>query len=165
MLNFNLPSIGGIQENLPPITLDEMTTNFKLDGTELPKEIKSLSLISMDMEAVVHFSFEPAIAENLYLEVINLQFPEFIQSSRLTHGLLQLENEKANRIDGLSVIVPIDGIDCRQDGVRFEGGNILIEGNISLTGKVTINTGEILVGEGPASVSYTHLTLPTKRIV
>lgn len=55
MLNFNLPSIGGVQENLPPITLDEMTTNFKLDGTELPKEIKSLSLISMDMEAVVHF--------------------------------------------------------------------------------------------------------------
>ena len=39
VLNFNLPSIGGVQENLPPITLDEMTTNFKLDGTELPKEI------------------------------------------------------------------------------------------------------------------------------
>lgn len=164
VLNFNLPSIGGVQENLPPITLDEMTTNFKLDGTELPKEIKSLSLISMDMEAVVHFSFEPAIAENLYLEVINLQFPEFIQSSRLTHGLLQLENEKANRIDGLSVTVPIDGIDCRQDGVRFEGGNILIEGNISLTGEVTINTGEILVGEGPASVTLkVDITLQDKQ--
>lgn len=163
-LNFNIPSTSGLQGKLPTVPLDGMTTDFSLDGTKLPTEIKTLSLINMDMEAVIRFSFTPAVAENLYLEAINLQFPEFIQSPQLTRGLLHLESQKVNKDNGLSVTVPINGIDCKQDGIKFEGGNLSIAGEISLTGEVTIDAGEILASAGPASVALkVDITLRDKQ--
>lgn len=155
-LNFTIPTLTGSNipgEELPPAELEKKTTSFSLTGTELPTEIKALSLIDMDMEAVIHFSFSPAVAENLYLKVIDLSFPEFIQSTKLTNGVLHLEEEKATSTNGLTVTIPIDGIDCEKEGITLNGRNLSILGDISLEGKVTINTGEVHSGyEGEVSV-------------
>lgn len=156
-VDFTIPDLTDLdipKGELPPADLPKETTSFNLSGTELPTEIKDLSWLNMDMEAVIHFSFSPAVAENLYLKDIDLSFPKFIQSTKLTNGVLHLENEKANHVNGLTVTVPISGIDCKsQDGgIIFTEGSISIQGNISLEGQVTINTNEILGDEGPVHV-------------
>ena len=45
-------------------------------------------------------------------------------------------------------------------------GNVTLTGEHSTTGDIVVGTGETFtVSVGATAVSYTHLTLPTKRIV
>lgn len=159
-LNFTVPSYNsiGIKANgieLPPVDLPTERTSFNLSSSDLPKEIKGLSFINVDMIAAIHFSFEPSIVDNLYLKTINLNFPKFIKSQKLAEGVLHLEEKTASSTNGLTVYIPIDGIDCssEQQGITFEEGNLSIQGEISLDGAVTINTGEIHGQPGSVTVT------------
>ena len=110
----------------------------------------------MDMEAVIRFSIPAEIISKLTLKTVELSFPKFINSPRLTNGVLHLAGEEATATNGLTVTIPVDGIDCsNQEGVTFIKGDeysqLLMEGTISLEGEVSINTGDV------QPVSYTHL--------
>lgn len=159
-LSFNIPSYpsndlsraNGFE--LPPVDLPYSETSFHLNSAGIPKEIKELSMVKMDMIAIIHFSFTPMLVENLYLKTIDLTFPSFIKSKVLNDGVLHLENKEVNNIDGLTVEIPISGIDCKsQDGITFGEEKLSIKGKVSLEGKVTINTGEVQAPTGSIEVT------------
>lgn len=143
----NLSRANGIE--LPPVDLPYSETSFHLNSAGIPDDIKELSMVNMDMIAIIHFSFTPMLVDNLYLKTIDLTFPSFIKSPMLTDGVLHLENDRVNSISGREVRIPISGIDCKnQDGITFSGGNLSIGGKVTLEGKVTINTGEVHAASG-----------------
>lgn len=143
----NLSRANGTE--LPPVDLPYSETSFHLNSAGIPKEIKELTMVKMDMIAIIHFSFTPRMVDNLYLKTIDLKFPSFIKSPKLTNGVLHLENDKVNSLNGLTVEIPISGIDCKnQDGITFGEEKLSIEGEVSLEGKVTINTGEVHAATG-----------------
>lgn len=160
-LNFNIPSFAG--GNTPNEDIDadlpEKTTAFDLEGADLPNDIKDLTAVDVDMEALIHFSFSPAVAQNLNLKDVVLSFPKFIKSPKLTNGKLSIKGLKADSRNGIDIIVPIDEIDCKnQEGVIFnkETRELSIRGTIALDGLVSINTGEIDHSfTGPTTVNLT----------
>ncbi|WP_291582418.1 hypothetical protein [Bacteroides sp.] len=167
-LNFTIPPLTGLPPTNIPASLPIESTNFELKGENLPTDITSLSSIDMDMEAVIRFSIPAAIISKLTLKTVELSFPKFINSPRLTNGVLHLTGEEATAANGLTVTIPVDGIDCKQEGVTFTKGNeysqLLMEGTISLEGEVSINTGDVQQGvEGPVSINLTvEITLQDK---
>lgn len=166
-IHFTLPPLSGpgINEELPPVDLPEEKTSFDLTNTDLPAEIKGLSFIDMEMEAVIRFSFSPDdIADNLYLKDVNLSFPAFVQSPDLKQGVLHLKDKVVSNTNGLTVTIPINGIDCTQSGITFTVGSILIHGEISLNGSVTLNTKDIHGKEGDVTVALkADITLRDKQ--
>lgn len=166
-LNFYIPPMTGLPPTDISADLPEEKTNFELKGENLPADITSLSFIDMDMEAVIHFSIPTDIISKLTLEKVKLSFPKFISSPKLTNGVFSLPKEIIYT-DGLTVIIPIDGINCKEDGVTFTKGDeysqLLMGGTISLDGEVSINTGDVLGSTGNVSVNLTvNITLRDKQ--
>lgn len=166
-LNFYIPPMTGLPPADISADLPEEKTNFELKGENLPADITSLSFIDMDMEAVIHFSIPTDIISKLTLEKVRLSFPKFISSPKLTNGVFSLPKEIIYA-DGLTVTIPVDGIDCKEDGVTFTKGDeysqLLMGGTISLDGEVSINTGDVLGSTGNVSVNLTvNITLRDKQ--
>lgn len=166
-LNFYIPPMTGLPPADISADLPEEKTNFELKGENLPADITSLSFIDMDMEAVIHFSIPTNIISKLTLEKVRLSFPKFISSPKLTNGVFSLPKEIIYA-DGLTVTIPVDGIDCKEDGVTFTKGDeysqLLMGGTISLDGEVSINTGDVLGSTGNVSVNLTvNITLRDKQ--
>lgn len=166
-LNFYIPPMTGLPPTDISADLPEEKTNFELKGENLPADITSLSFIDMDMEAVIHFSIPTDIISKLTLEKVRLSFPKFISSPKLTNGVFSLPKEIIYA-DGLTVTIPVDGIDCKEDGVTFTKGDeysqLLMGGTISLDGEVSINTGDVLGSTGNVSVNLTvNITLRDKQ--
>lgn len=166
-LNFYIPPMTGLPPTDISADLPEEKTSFELKGENLPADITSLSFIDMDMEAVIHFSIPTDIISKLTLEKVRLSFPKFISSPKLTNGVFSLPKEIIYA-DGLTVTIPVDGIDCKEDGVTFTKGDeysqLLMGGTISLDGEVSINTGDVLGSTGNVSVNLTvNITLRDKQ--
>lgn len=146
-LTFTIPPLTGLPSTDIAAPLPDQSTSFELNSDNLPTDITDLTSISMGMEAVIHLSYSEAIASKLQLTELNLTFPEFINSPELTNGILKLENEVATSTGGFTTTIPVDGIDCKKDGVTFIKGTdfckLLINGTISLTGKVSLNTRDV----------------------
>ena len=169
-LNFTIPSLTGLPATDISAPLPIESTNFELKGENLPTDITSLSSIDMDMEAVIHFSIPAGIISKLTLKTVELSFPKFINSPRLTNGVLHMTGEEATAANGLTITIPVDGINCNnQEGVTFIKGDeysqLLMKGTISLEGEVSINTGDVQQGvEGPVSINLTvEITLQDKQ--
>ena len=117
-LSFTIPEqLSSIPPQEISAELPEKKTEFDIKGENLPSDIKNLSVIKMDMEAKIPFSFTPAVASKLSLKGVVLNFPEFIISSKLTNGMLKLKDQEvhtATSTGGLTLIVPIEGIDCNK---------------------------------------------------
>lgn len=161
-LSFSIPSYNrnslsranGVE--LPPVDLPYSETSFHLNSAGIPDDIKELSMVNTDMVAIIHFSFEPMLVDNLYLKSIDLKFPSFIKSPMLVDGVLHLENDRVNGITGREIKIPISGIDCKnQDGITFGESNLSIGGKVTLEGEVTINTGEVHASTGSIEVTLT----------
>lgn len=166
-LNFQIPPMTGLPPTDISAELPKENTNFELKGENLPADITSLSFIDMDMEAVIHFSIPTNIISKLTLEKVKLSFPKFISSPKLTNGVFSLPKEIIYA-DGLTVTIPVDGIDCKEDGVTFTKGDkysqLLMGGTISLDGEVSINTGDVQGSTGDVSVNLTvNITLRDKQ--
>lgn len=148
-ISFTIPEqLSSIPPQEISAELPEKKTEFDIKGENLPSDIKNLSVIKMDMEAKIHFSFTPAVASKLSLKGVVLNFPEFIISSKLTNGMLKLKDQEvhtATSTSGLTLIVPIEGIDCNKNGVVFDetSHTLSIHGDIVLNGEVSINTGDV----------------------
>ena len=169
-LNFTIPPLTGLPPTDISAPLPIESTNFELKGENLPTDITSLSSIDMDMEAVIRFSIPATIISKLTLKSVELSFPKFIKSPKLTNGVLHLTGEEATAANGLTITIPVDGINCNnQEGVTFIKGDeysqLLMKGTISLEGEVSINTGDVQQGvEGPVSINLTvEITLQDKQ--
>ena len=111
---------------------------------------------------------------NLYATEFQGSFKQgsFILGKTHSNSKVFIDDKKVNRINEGKQIIGLSGstlydLEKKLEPLEREPHSIIGSTSIgaSIIGGVCNNSGGSLVKRGPASVSYTHLTLPTNREV
>lgn len=155
----NLRFLNSGGNNTVTVNIPESTaTQIALTAT-LPAEVKSMSYLKADMTLKIRLSMTDSNIRTLLLKEVALVFPEGIASSSLTDGKYIISNKQLLNGSTINLDIPVQGINLSNANFETNAYGELIlnyQGNISLEGEVSINTGDILSG---SSEGYTNLTV------
>lgn len=158
---YNIPNLFTTRaqgvELVASLPKDKHKTDFILTA-DLPKDVKSLSHIDVNIDAKLKFSFTTGITNALNLKDITIDFPNYILSDVLVDGKMLIKDKEVTNDKSIEINVPIKGINI--DPKNIENGKLKIEGTIFLNGKVSTNTGDLLITQLPVGVElYVEVTL------
>lgn len=158
-----MPDIGAGNEELSatlPTGDDAFMLSYELrNSSTMPEEIKSISRVDVDLVARIAFSYSPGFAQNLYLDDITIDLPDyFIVGETLESGnVKRISNEVIEDYANYVVEVAIVGVDLTQlpEGEGFDSSTLSfnLSGDIVVNGTVHINSGELLVSDGSTNIS------------
>lgn len=134
---------------------DNAKTSFQLTAT-LPKEIISLSQVYLDANLSIRMSFNSNAVNKLNLKKITFNLPHYVVSTDLVDGSKVIENQILNKGGSFvtniiiqSLLITPDKLIGNPDGTL----SLIIEGEIVLSGTVSINEDDISAGTTTVSAS------------
>lgn len=128
---------------------NQYKTTFNLTAS-LPKEIKSLTHIDLNIDAKLTFSFNTGITKKLNLEDITIKFPDYILSDKLVNGVLHIKNQPVLNGGFIIIDIPIKGIKISPQNIT--NGKLTIDGEILLNGMVSVMSSDLIISQSPVSV-------------
>ena len=133
-----------------PDDLPETKSTFEIEA-KLPYEIKSLSYIEVDINAVFNFKYSSADIKKLQANELKLTFPNYITSSDLTNNAKVIQNEIIQNEEVFRLPITIQGVKISSDDLTTN-----IDGSLSLHLKTDINyTGTFSVLESDVTTGNT----------
>lgn len=187
-LNFKLPGavthlsgslpIAGSQEFTAIVPLDEAPAKFEIKEENLPKELKDIYMVYVDMDVDIRFSYSGGDASSInkiLMKKVNIVLPKFFEADELNGGNVKtLENMTITKGAENIVRVHIDRFNCthldKGEGLDSETQTLRITGDFNMEGTFSANTSDYTGTGNPTEIGlelradYTLANIKVKKI-
>ncbi len=141
-LNFKRSENSFGEATFDPTVLPEIKSTFEITAN-LPKEVKSLSYIEVDIELAFNFKYQSSQIQQLLAQELNIILPSYIVSSDLTNQTKKITNTIIRNNEPYSTTISIQGIKIDSNNLTTNA-----DGTLSLQLNIDANyTGTFSVEE------------------
>lgn len=145
-IRFTIPTSGTTAKITGSISTD-LPENFEAEfelNSDLPEEIVELTYAYLSIQGNLSFSFEQNLVNKIYLDNLNIQFPDYLISDQLDHGQYLLEHASIDQNGNLPISINIKAIDfSRLPEGSIADGKIQIKDKITVSGTASLNPEDI----------------------
>lgn len=154
------------------VPIDEKPAAFTLEENDLPKEIQSVSFITVDLDVKIHFSYTTGVVSKIKMNEVIVHMPKFFVSKELEGTKYYIRDRDIAENTDNEVTVHIEGFDCSKlsPGQGIDGAlhKLFIEGEFNMEGTFSANSADFQLGAATTGIkleaNYTLANIKVNKI-